>query len=35
VFDKLYRVVREYEVNMDPSKFGEFEDSEEEEMSFF
>jgi len=37
VFDKLYRVVREYEVNMDPSKFGEFDDSEddEEEMSFF
>ncbi len=37
VFDKLYRVVREYEVNMNPSKFGEFEDSEdgEEEMSFF
>ncbi len=37
VFEKLYRVVREYEVNMDPSKFGEFDDSEddEEEMSFF
>ena len=37
VFDKLYRVVREYEVNMDPSKFGEFDDLEddEEEMSFF
>jgi len=36
VFDKLYRVVREYEVNMDPSKFGEFDDSDdEEEMSFF
>ena len=36
VFDKLYRVVREYDVNMDPSKFGEFDDSEdEEEMSFF
>ena len=37
VFDKLYRVVREYEVDMDPSKFGEFDDLEddEEEMSFF
>ena len=34
VFDKLYRVVREYEVNMDPSRFGEFEESEEEEMLF-
>ena len=33
VFDKLYRVVREYEVNMDPSKFNDFED-DEEEMSF-
>ena len=37
VFDKLYRVVREYEVNIDPSKFGEYDNSEdeEEEMSFF
>ena len=36
VFDKLYRVVREYDVIMMISEFREFDDSEdEEEMSFF
>ncbi len=30
VFEKLYRVVREYGVDMDPSKFEEFEEDEEE-----
>ncbi len=33
VFEKLYRVVREYGVDMDLSEFGEF-NEEEEEMSF-
>ena len=33
VFEKLYRVVREYGVDMDPSKLGEF-DEDEEEMLF-
>ncbi|MHA1766272.1 MAG: TATA-box-binding protein [Promethearchaeota archaeon] len=33
VFEKLYRVVREYGVDMDPSKFEEF-NEEEEKMSF-
>jgi len=33
VFDKLYRIVREYEVNMDPSRYDNIED-DEEEMSF-
>ncbi|MHA1645964.1 MAG: TATA-box-binding protein [Promethearchaeota archaeon] len=33
VFEKLHRVIREYGVDMDPSKLGEF-DEDEEEMLF-